>query len=109
MQGARQRKATMARRLWLGRRAKASGSSPLSKARKNQKPPEPQPGAFLLVLRGYFGGLARLGVAVAADQDCCRDRAAETDPCADLHGEGEPVDERLRRRTAVRSRTVRDD
>jgi len=33
--------------LWLGRRAKASGSSPLSKARKNQKPPEPQPGAFL--------------------------------------------------------------
>ena len=45
-------KATTARRLWLGRRAKASGSSPLSKARKNQEAPGAAAGGFSLVPAG---------------------------------------------------------
>src|SRR5919198_2610130 len=48
LQGARQRDGDQGPEAWLGRRAKASGSSPLKQAGTTlMKPPEPQRGAFL--------------------------------------------------------------
>ena len=51
MQGARQRRRRRARRLWLGRRAKASGSSPLKKGPQKPEAPGAAAGGF-----SYRGG-----------------------------------------------------